>query len=99
EHKESGRAAFSKGFLEQGRNIARHNVEVFSAILTEPNEMILGVEPSAIQRVRDEFPEIFRVKEREQTLQLATRAMAVEEFLSNDVGYCPISSVIFDSDN
>lgn len=96
EHKESGRAAFSKGFLEQGRKIARHNVEVFSAILTEPNAVILGVEPSAILSFRDEYPEILRGKEREQALQLATRAWTVEEFLSDEIRTNQISSASFD---
>src|SRR5690606_32861273 len=47
EHFESGRAAFSKGFLERGRKLAAKNIEIFSEILDEDHAVIVGVEPSA----------------------------------------------------
>lgn len=96
EHKESGRAAFSKGFLEQGIKFASQNVEIFSPILQEPNAVLLGVEPSAILSFRDEYPEILRGEKREQALELANRTWTIEEFLIGEIRNGHISSESFD---
>lgn len=81
DHKESGRAAFSKGFLEQGRKLALHNVKTFAPLLDDPQAVIVGVEPSAILSFRDEYPEILRDEWRDKAIELAKKAWTVEEFL------------------
>lgn len=95
-HKESGRAAFSKGFLEQGRTLARQNVNVFKSVLEEPDSVIVGVEPSAILSFRDEYPEILRGAERDTAVQLAGRVRTIEEFLIAEMRQGRISSKSFD---
>lgn len=96
DHEESGRAAFSKGFLVQGRKQAERNVEVFAPILQEDNSVIVGVEPSAILSFRDEYPEILRGEKQQLALKLSTRVWTVEEFLYQELLHKRISSNSFD---
>lgn len=96
EHQESGRAAFSKGFLEQGRKLAWHNIEIFTPILDNPNAVIVGVEPSAILSFRDEYAEILRGEERDRAMELAKRVWTIEEFLISEVRNNHINPSSFD---
>src|SRR5690606_33218486 len=79
------RAAFSKGFLEQGRSLARENVRIFGSILAEENSVVIGVEPSAILSFRDEYPEILRGEEQAVARQLADKVQTIEEFLFSEM--------------
>ncbi len=53
-HEESGRPFISKGFLDQAKNCATKNVNIFKNLITE-NTPLIGVEPSAILGFRDEY--------------------------------------------
>ncbi len=96
QHPESGRAAYSKGFLEQGRRFAQRNVEVFASILDESDAVIVGVEPSAVLSFRDEYPEILRDEWREKARKLSTQTWTVEEFLHQELIHGHISADQFD---
>lgn len=96
EHFESGRAAFSKGFLERGRKLAAKNIEIFSEILDEDHAVIVGVEPSAVLSFRDEYPEILRGEIREKALKLSTRVWTIEEFLYQEFLHHRIGPDLFD---
>ena len=51
---ESGRAFISKGFLEQAKRLANHNIDYLKDRIT-PKKPLLGIEPSAILTFKDEY--------------------------------------------
>lgn len=80
-HSESGRAAISKGMLDEAYRFAEVNVNIFSRIITEESPL-LGIEPSAILTFRDEYPKLLRGAEQEKAVKLAHHCLLVEEFLA-----------------
>ncbi len=83
DHKESGRAKISKGFLKQAKKLAEQNVNVFYGKVNSTIPLI-GVEPSAILSFRDEYPDLLRGGQKEQAMELAKNIFTVEEFLSRE---------------
>lgn len=83
-HKESGRAAISKGFLKMAREVAEHNVSVFSPLISESTPLI-GIEPSAILSFRDEYPRLVRPHLKAQADALTPNTLLLEEFLHREV--------------
>nr|MBA4140121.1 FAD-binding protein [Segetibacter sp.] len=53
-HFESGRSYLSKGFVKQAAKIANDNIKVLSGVVDEAMP-IIGIEPSAILTLRDEY--------------------------------------------
>ncbi|PHN05589.1 FAD-binding and (Fe-S)-binding domain-containing protein [Flavilitoribacter nigricans] len=82
-HAESGRAAISKGMLDDARQLARANVETFSGRIDE-HTPLLGIEPSAILTFRDEYPNLLRGQAQERARQLAPHCLLVDEFLARE---------------
>lgn len=95
-HPESGRAAFSKGFLDQGLALARKNVGIFQPLLQSEEAVLLGVEPSAILSFRDEYPELLRGEEKIRASEVAEKTFTVEEFLYKEMVAGKITSEQFD---
>jgi Fe-S oxidoreductase len=56
-HIGSGRAQFSKGLVRAAQKFALRNAELLKEIVTG-NAPLLGIEPSAILRFRDEYPDL-----------------------------------------
>jgi len=79
-HVESGRAYFSKGLLNEAKNLAERNVDLLGNIVTEKTPLI-GLEPSAILSFRDEYPNIVDKRNRNAAQQLAKNVFTIEEFL------------------
>lgn len=75
----AGRTLISKSFLEPARNHARRLVEAIRRLDPEGIIPVLGVEPSEIYALRDEFPEFFPGDD--YVMRLAQRAWMVDEFL------------------
>jgi len=84
DHKPSGRAFLSKGFLEHAKTYARANVSLFSDLLND-NALLVGVEPSGILSFRDEYPDLLRGEMKEKALKIAKYALTMEEFLSREL--------------
>ncbi len=84
DHVDSGRSFLSKGLLEEARELARKNIEVFDAVITEHTPLI-GVEPSAILTFRDEYPDLFRGEEKEKAKRVAANTFMIEEFLAKEL--------------
>jgi Fe-S oxidoreductase len=80
EHPESGRAAFSKGFLKYAQKIANKQIDIFSNLISD-EEPLIGVEPSAILSFRDEYPRIVSKDRTENSRKLAEHTFCFEEFL------------------
>jgi FAD/FMN-containing dehydrogenase/Fe-S oxidoreductase len=82
DHAESGRAAFSKGFLDYGRECAERNVQVFSSLVNEESPLI-GLEPSALLCFRDEYIDLLRGDLQKEAKSLAKNAFLLDEFLAS----------------
>lgn len=80
EHKETGRAALSKGFLRQARDLASANVDALSDRVTA-DQPLIGIEPSALLCFRDEYPLLLRGEQQAKARSLAANALMIDEFL------------------
>jgi FAD/FMN-containing dehydrogenase/Fe-S oxidoreductase len=79
-HPESGRAAFSKGFLTYAQKIANRQIDVFGGLITDDVPLI-GLEPSAILSFRDEYPRIVSENRVAIAEKLSTCTFCIEEFM------------------
>lgn len=83
DHLESGRAAISKGMLDDAKKIAERNVRIFSDLLDEDNPL-LGLEPSAILSFRDEYPRLVKRDLRKTAEAIAPHCLLIDEFLARE---------------
>ena len=56
-HSESGRSAISCGLLDKAKEFAEKNVATLSPLVGETCKLV-GVEPSALLTLRDEYPDL-----------------------------------------
>jgi FAD/FMN-containing dehydrogenase/Fe-S oxidoreductase len=84
QHEESGRSLLSKGLLEEARDLARKNVEIFKGHISHETPLV-GVEPSAILTFRDEYPDLLRAEEKDAALKIGNHTMMIEEFLAKEL--------------
>ena len=83
DHKESGRALISKGMVKKAKTIADQNVELLADLVS--NEIpLVGIEPSTILTIRDEYPDLVNDQWREKAKTLADASMTIEEFLARE---------------
>lgn len=83
-HRESGRAAISKGLLRKARGIATDNVRMLHPWLGRA-DWIVGIEPSAILSLVDEYPELVPGDLRSQARELAGRTLLIDDFFSQEI--------------
>lgn len=81
-HEESGRAYLSKGFLEEAKEIANINIEIFAPVISDKIPLI-GIEPSAILSFRDEYLRLADNKPKAE--KLAKNVFTIEEFFKNEI--------------
>jgi Fe-S oxidoreductase len=72
-----GRPLISKGMLQQAKEYAAWNIERLSPY-AERNVPIIGLEPSCLLTLRDEYPELVRT---ESARLVAQKSFLLEEFL------------------
>ncbi len=96
EHKESGRAAISKGVLRLARKFAMYNVENLSNIITEDTPLV-GIEPSCILTFRDEYPDLVPKAMKERAECLGNNALLFDEFLVREMKKGRVTQTQFDS--
>ncbi len=79
----AGRTLISKGFLAAARRRAQAVLAQIARLDPAGELPVLGVEPSEIYTLRDEYPDLFPADPalRSQAASLAGRAWTVEEFL------------------
>ncbi|MGM0634856.1 MAG: FAD-binding and (Fe-S)-binding domain-containing protein [Bacteroidota bacterium] len=82
QHKESGRSYISKGFLEEAKQIANHNIAVFSDVVTDKIPLI-GIEPSAVLSFRDEYLRL--ADDADKAKKLQKNVFLIEEFLDREI--------------
>ncbi len=83
-HFDSGRTYLSKGLLKDAAKLAERNVLALSEIVSSESPLI-GVEPSAILTLRDEYPELVPDYLKEKARQLAKYTMTIEEYLAHEL--------------
>ncbi|MDR6196573.1 FAD-binding and (Fe-S)-binding domain-containing protein [Siphonobacter sp. SORGH_AS_0500] len=83
-HVESGRTYLSKGMVKEARKIAIKNVELLTEAIKD-GPPIVGLEPSAILTLRDEYLELVPAELKEQAKLIAERAFIFDEFLAQEV--------------
>lgn len=88
----SGRAYISKGFLEEAKQFANHNVSLYKNLVT-PEKQLIGLEPSAILTFRDEYLRL--ADDKEAARKLAENTFTIEEFLNNEIEKGNISKECF----
>ncbi len=81
-HKASGRALLSKGFLKQAKKLAIFNVNHFTDVMPS-NAVLVGIEPSAILSFRDEYIQLHPNRTKAQ--KLAAKVFLIEEFLAQEI--------------
>ncbi|MEM7298071.1 MAG: FAD-linked oxidase C-terminal domain-containing protein [Bacteroidota bacterium] len=96
-HAPSGRAYLSKGFLEDAKEFAEQNIEVFSKLLDE-NHSLVGIEPSAILTFRDEYPDLLRGELKAKAEKVANHTFTIEEFLAKELDAGSLTSSDFPRD-
>lgn len=84
EHLESGRTYLSKGLIIKAKEIAIKNVELLKDVVNTSTP-IIGIEPSAILTLRDEYPELVPFELLAQAKQIAKNTFLFEEWFANEI--------------
>ncbi|MBP5241638.1 MAG: 4Fe-4S dicluster domain-containing protein, partial [Bacteroidales bacterium] len=94
-HKESGRAAISKGVVKLAKKFAQYNVENLCDIITDETPLV-GIEPSCILSFRDEYPDLVEKEWKERAKALAHNALLFDEFIVREMEKGKITARQFD---
>ncbi len=94
-HFESGRAFISKGFLEEAKEVANKNIDLFYTAISD-DVALVGIEPSAILTFRDEYKRVAKDKEKAQAISKNT--FLIEEFLAQEIKLGNIKKEQFSTD-
>ena len=97
DHKESGRTFLSKGLVKEAAEIAKYNIKTLSLLVSEQKPMI-GIEPSAILTLRDEYKDLAGQELQQQATYLAAFTFTIEEFLHREMINGNISKEQFTDD-
>ncbi len=98
EHLESGRTYLSKGLIKDAQRIAQQNVAIWSQVLAEAPHPIVGIEPSAILTLRDEYLDLVPVEWQEKAQLVAQHSFLLDEFLGNLVDQKQVQSSDFSTE-
>jgi Fe-S oxidoreductase len=83
-HRESGRTFLSKGLVKSAKEIANENILLLSGIVSA-NCPLIGIEPSAILTIRDEYIDLADENNRTRAAGLARHTFTIEEFIANEI--------------
>ena len=84
EHVESGRSYLSKGLLRKAAAIANQNIELLSPMVSATIP-IVGIEPSALLTLRDEYKDLASPANKAAAIQLAQHTFTIEEFFAKEI--------------
>lgn len=83
-HVESGRTFLSKGLVKEAQLIVNKNIELLSGLISEETPLI-GLEPSAILTIRDEYLDLAEQGMKDRAVQLSKHTYTIEEFIAHQV--------------
>jgi Fe-S oxidoreductase len=84
DHIESGRTYLSKGMVTEAQKIAIQNVGMLSDLVSDDSPVI-GIEPSAILTLRDEYLDLVPEKQRTAAKQLASHTYLFDEWFAREI--------------
>ena len=84
EHVESGRSYLSKGLLRKAEAIANQNISLLSPLVSD-EVPIVGIEPSALLTLRDEYKDLASPENKAAAIQLAKHTYTIEEFFAKEI--------------
>ncbi|MBX2925115.1 MAG: FAD-binding protein [Chitinophagaceae bacterium] len=93
-HRESGRSFLSKGMIKQAARIANENVAALANLVSEDTPVV-GIEPSAILTLRDEYVDLAAPGLRSDARRLAACTFTIEEFLASEFEQGRLSQSLF----
>ena len=93
-HIESGRTYLSKGLVKDAQRIAIQNVRMLTEAIKD-NSPILGIEPSAILTLRDEYLELVPFYLKADAERVAENCYLIDEFLAQEVDKKKITKDLF----
>ncbi len=93
-HVESGRTYLSKGMIREAQKIAIQNVNLLKDVVTHEIP-IIGVEPSAILTLKDEYVELVPENLREAAQQIAAHTYIFDEWFASEIDRGNISKEAF----
>ncbi|RYU94999.1 FAD-binding and (Fe-S)-binding domain-containing protein [Emticicia agri] len=83
-HVESGRTYLSKGMIREAQKIAVQNINALKDLVKE-DIPIIGIEPSAILTLKDEYLELVPENLRESAQQIAQHTFIFEEWFAREI--------------
>lgn len=92
---ESGRTFLSKGLLEQAKDLANKNVNIFKDLISTETPLI-GIEPSAILTFKDEYLRL--ADDKTSAESIAKNTFLIEEFIQQEIKLGNITSQQFTSE-
>ena len=84
-HDESGRTYLSKGLVRDAQKLAVRNVKTLSRLLERHPAPIVGIEPSAILTLRDEYLDLVPEPLRDAARTVARHALLFDEFIAAEM--------------
>ncbi len=96
-HVESGRTYLSKGMVREAQRIAIQNVELLKGIVSEETP-IVGLEPSAILTLRDEYLELVPQDLRDSAEKIAKNTFQFDEWFAREIDRGNIKKEAFSSE-
>ncbi|MBT9483410.1 FAD-binding and (Fe-S)-binding domain-containing protein [Sediminibacterium sp.] len=84
EHLESGRSYLSKGLLRKAAAIANQNIQLLSPLVSA-DMPIVGIEPSALLTLRDEYKDLVSPENKSAAIHLAQNSFTIEEFIAQEI--------------
>ncbi|MHA8099151.1 FAD-binding and (Fe-S)-binding domain-containing protein [Aquirufa aurantiipilula] len=84
DHPISGRSFLSKGMLDEAKELAQKNVELWSDLVSSDVPLV-GIEPSALLTFRDEYPDLVSEAWVDRAKKLAKNALLLEEFIAKEL--------------
>ena len=97
EHLESGRTFLSKGLVKKAKQIANRNVTLLSGLISGKTPLI-GIEPSAILTIRDEYLDLADENKMDAAKEIARHTYTIEEFIAHQVREGSIRAESFTSE-
>jgi Fe-S oxidoreductase len=83
-HRESGRTFLSKGMIKEAARVANENIRSLATVVSA-DMPVIGIEPSAILTLRDEYIDLAEPALLASAKHLAACAFTIEEFLYNEM--------------
>jgi Fe-S oxidoreductase len=93
-HSESGRTYLSKGLVKEAQKIAIKNVDLLKDIIKDETP-IIGIEPSAILTLRDEYPDLVSANQKLAAKQIAKNTFLFDEWFVKEIELGNIKSSSF----